>query len=280
MEKQVKSISSETDKSYTDLKKYLSSLDSAAIAYSGGVDSTLLLYAASQVPGLKLKVYTVKNAMIPEDEVNDAINTAIQFGVDHNLIGIDILSFNSVASNTPERCYHCKTLILKEIMKAASIHGITVILEGTHAGDADDYRPGLKAIHELGVISPLRESGFDKNKIYELSDYLKLPTSGKESYPCLATRIPYGTRIKLEDLKRAEQAEKIIASFGFRRIRARIHGDILRIEVDEKMIAGIASDPVRKELYSVLRDAGFTYITLDLQGYRTGSMNLQIEGQK
>ena len=276
----MKQISAETEKAFNSLKNYLSSLESAAVAYSGGVDSTLLLYTASIIPGLKLKAYTVRNAMIPEEEVTAAVNTAEQFGIDHQVIDIDILSFEKITSNTPERCYHCKTVILKETIKSAAAHGISVILEGTHSGDMNDYRPGLKAINELGVISPLRNSGFDKKRIYELSAYLNLPTSGKESYPCLATRIPYGTRIKLEDLKRAEQAEKIIASFGFRRIRARIHGDILRIEIDEKMIPDIASEPVRQQVYSALREAGFTYVTLDLQGYRTGSMNLQIEGQK
>jgi len=273
----VKQISEETEKAFNCLKKYLSSLESAAVAYSGGVDSTLLLYTASTIPGLKLKAYTVKNAMIPEEEVTAAVNTAEQFGIDHQLINIDILSFEKITSNTPERCYHCKTVILNEIIKSAAAHGISVILEGTHSGDMNDYRPGLKAITELGVISPLRNAGFDKKRIYELSAHLNLPTSRKESYPCLATRIPYGTHIKIEDLKKAEIAEKIIASFGFRKIRARIHGDILRIEVDEKMIPDFTAVPIRKEIYSALQDAGFTYITLDLQGYRTGSMNIQLE---
>jgi len=276
----VKTISSETEKAYTNLKNYLSSLGSAAIAYSGGVDSTLLLYAASKITDLKLKAYTVRNAMIPEDEITDAVAIGKNFGIEHHLIDIDILSFEKIASNTPERCYHCKTVILKEIIGSASGHGISVILEGTHSGDMNDYRPGLKAIKELGVISPLREAGFDKSKIYELSDHLNLPTSGKESYPCLATRIPYGTYIKIEDLKKAELAEKIIADFGFRQIRARIHGDVLRIEIAEKMIAEVTVEPMRKQIYSALRDAGFTYITLDLQGYRTGSMNLNLEGRK
>lgn len=270
-------ISSDTDKAFNNLKNYLSALKSAAVAYSGGVDSTLLLYTASIIPDLKLKAYTVKNAMIPEEEVTAAVNTAKQFGIDHQIIDIDILSFEKITSNTPERCYYCKTVILKEVIKSAAVHGISVILEGSHSGDMNDYRPGLKAINELGVISPLKNAGFDKNRIYELSAYLNLPTSGKESYPCLATRIPYGTHIKIEDLKKAETAEKIIASSGFRNIRARIHGDILRIEVDEKMIPDFTADPVRKKIYSALQNAGFKYITLDLQGYRTGSMNINLK---
>ncbi|HNX23491.1 MAG TPA: ATP-dependent sacrificial sulfur transferase LarE [Spirochaetota bacterium] len=276
----MKTLSLETEKAFNKLKGYLSDLESAAVAYSGGVDSTLLLYTASIIPGLKLRAYTVKNVMIPEDEIDAAVKTGKQFGVAHQLIDVDILSFDNVASNTPERCYYCKTVILEKIINAASDHGIASILEGTHSGDINDYRPGLKAIHELGVISPLRDAGFDKNKIYELSAFLNLPTSGKESYPCLATRIPYGTPITSGHLKKAELAEKIIASFGFSKIRARIHGDILRIEIDEKMIPEITAEPVRKKVYSALQDAGFTYITLDLRGYRAGSMNLILEGQK
>lgn len=274
----MKQISADTDKAFNNLKNYLSSLESAAVAYSGGVDSTLLLYTASIIPDLKLKAYTVKNAMIPEGEVTAAVNTAKQFGIDHHLIDIDILSFEKITSNTHERCYYCKTVILKEIIKSAAAHGIPVILEGSHSGDINDYRPGLKAINELEVISPLKNAGFDKNSIYELSAYLDLPTSGKESYPCLATRIPYETRITIEGLKKAETAEKIIASFGFKKIRARIHGDILRIEVDEKMISAFTAESTRKNICSALQNAGFTYITLDLQGYRTGSMNINLEG--
>ncbi len=276
----MKTISSETEKAYSNLQNYLSTLESAAVAFSGGVDSTLLLYIASTIPGLKLTAYTIKNVLITEEELSAAISIAKKYGIDHHIINIDILSFNRITENSPERCYHCKTVILNKIISAAAENGITKILEGSHSGDLKDYRPGLRAIQELGVISPLKESGFDKNKIYELSAYMNLPTSEKESYPCLATRIPYGTSLTTELLKKAELAEKILTSFGFRQIRARIHGEILRIEVAESMIPDITTSPMRERVYSALRDAGFTYITIDLQGYRTGSMNLNIERHK
>ncbi len=276
----MKNISSETEKNFSALKTYLSTLQSAAVAFSGGVDSTLLLYAASEIPGLELTAYTIKNLLITDEEIASAVDTGIKFNIDHQIIEIDILSYNNITCNSTERCYHCKTVILNKIIYEASKKGITAILEGSHSGDLNDYRPGLKAIHELGVKSPLKEAGFDKQRIYELSAYLNLPTSEKESYPCLATRIPYGTPLTITLLKKAEAAEKILFSFGFRNIRARIHGDILRIEIAGEMIPLIASSPLREQVYSALRDAGFIYITIDLQGYRPGSMNLNMEGNK
>lgn len=270
----MKNISSETEKAYSRLTDFLSTLDSAAISYSGGVDSTLLLYAASRIPGLKVIAYTVKNVLITAKEIAEACSITENFGITHRLIDVDILSYGDIASNPADRCYYCKKTILKEIIQNAAKDGITAVLEGTHSGDFDDYRPGLKAIIELGVQSPLKEAGFDKKMIYELSSCLKLPTSDKESYPCLATRIPYGIPLTEELINKAALAEKIISSFGFRNVRARIHGDVLRIEIDRKMIPDMTTEPVREQIYEALRRAGFVYITLDLLGYRTGSMNV------
>ncbi len=270
-------ISADTEFKFNVLKKYFQTINTAAIAYSGGVDSTLLLYAASLNKDLKLIAYTIKNVMITDEEINSAELTAASLNIKHRIIDLDILSYGNVRENSSERCYHCKTVILNEIIKTAEEEGITTILEGSHSGDMNDYRPGMKAIDELGVISPLKNAGFDKKNIYELSAYLKLPTSEKESYPCLATRIPYGTPLTAELMKRADTAEKILASFGFRQIRARLHGDILRIEIAEEMIPEIASPVIRKKVFTELKRAGFKYITLDLLGYRTGSMNIITE---
>lgn len=273
-------LSSEVEKKYNFLNNYLSTLKSAALAFSGGVDSTLLLYAAELIPDLNLTAYTIKSEMITNEEVNFAISIITAKKIKHRIIDIDILSYKGVMENSTERCYHCKTIILNEIISAASSDGINTILEGSHSGDMNDYRPGMKAIEELGVLSPLKISGFDKKDIYELSAYLKLPTAKKESYPCLATRIPYGTPLTSELLNKAEIAEKILATFGFRKIRARIHGDILRIEVEEDMISELASPALREKVFLELKKKGFKYITLDLQGYRTGSMNINIEEQQ
>jgi len=268
----VKTLSIETEKCFSDLKNYFLVLESAAVAWSGGVDSTLLLYVASLTPG-----FTAKTALMPDYEIASAITLGEKFRITHNIINLDILSFKKITDNSRERCYHCKTIILSRIISEATEQKITTVLEGSHLGDDKDYRPGIKAINELGVKSPLKDCGFDKSRIYELSAYLNLPTSEKDSYPCLATRIPYGTQISLELLKKATQAEVVLSSFGFRNIRARIHGDILRIEVAENMIPELTSSPTREKVCSALLETGFTYITLDLQGYRTGSMNLKIE---
>jgi len=273
----MKLISPETENAFNKLKKFLESIDSAAIAYSGGADSGLLLYLASVTPGLKIHAYTANNIMMPEDEIQSAVDFIKRFNINHKIIDMDILSFDQIRINQPDRCYHCKKIILKKIIEEASTCGITTVLEGSHSGDIHDFRPGLKAISELGVFSPLKDADFSREMIHELSGYFSLPSCGKESYPCLATRIPTGTPITPEQLKKAETAEKIIKSFGFRQVRARIHGNILRIEVAENMIQDIISPQIRNKLYENLINAGFTFITLDLKGYRTGSMNLNIE---
>lgn len=270
----MKKISHKTETNFTNLTNYLSTLKSAAIAYSGGVDSTLLLHIASTIPGLKVTAFTVKNALVPGGEILSALTFVKNSGIEYRLIDIDIFSYNDITCNSTERCYYCKTVLMEKIISASEEYGINTVLEGSHLDDTYDYRPGMKAIENLGIITPLKNAGFDKAAIYELSEYLDLPTSKKESLPCLATRIPYGTPLTPESLQRAELAEKILASFGFRQIRARIHGEILRIEIAENMIPEISNQPMRGEIISALKKAGFIYITVDLQGYRTGSMNI------
>lgn len=275
----LKVFSRETEKKYTALKNILSTLESAAVAYSGGVDSTLLLYTASEIAGLKLMAYTIKSALVPEHEIASAVDFVNKYSIPHQIIFIDLFSFTNITTNSPERCYYCKKNIFKTIIDTAASAGIKSILEGSHIEDLDDYRPGLKALRELGVKSPLRDAGFSKNNIHDLSSYLNLTSAGKESYSCLATRIPYGTPLTKQLLQRVELAERILSSFGFRNVRARIHGEILRIEIDEKMISEITASPVREQLYNTLHKAGFIYITVDLQGYRSGSMNLVLKEQ-
>lgn len=270
----MKSISIETENALNSLKQFLESISSAAVAFSGGSDSGLLLYLASVTPGLILKAYTINSIMIPEDEIKSAVSFTHKFHIDHTIIDMDILSNKQIKSNMSDRCYHCKKIILKKIINEANRAGIITVLEGSHSGDTADFRPGLKAIRELGVISPLKDAGFDREKINELSAYLSLPSCGKESYSCLATRIPTGTPLTPELLKKAEAAEIIIKSFGFKNVRARIHGNILRIEVAENILQDIISPGIRKSLYDELKNEGFTFITLDILGYRTGSMNL------
>ena len=275
----MKKLSPKTEQCYRNLKEYLANFESAAISYSGGVDSTLLLYVASTIPDLRLMAYTVKSEIIPADEVSFAVTMAEKFTVDHHILNEDILAADDVRENSAQRCYHCKKIILSRVISAASEHNIKTVFEGSHFEDAMDYRPGLKAIEELRVLSPLKAAGFNKSKIYEMSSHFELPTSNRESYTCLATRIPYLTPITVDLLKKTEDAEKILSGLGFKKVRARIHGDILRIEVDIKQIHDITDPKVREKIYEAMSKIGFSYITLDLQGYRTGSMNINIGEQ-
>ncbi|MCL1864946.1 MAG: ATP-dependent sacrificial sulfur transferase LarE [Spirochaetes bacterium] len=274
----MKELSPETEQCYNKLKEYLANFESAAVSYSGGADSSLLLYAASTVQNLRLIAYTVNSEIIPDDEIVFAISLGEKFKVNHYILNEKILASDEVRENSPQRCYYCKKIILRRVISAALEHNIKTVFEGSHFGDTMDYRPGLKAIEELNVLSPLKETGFDKAKIYELSSYLQLPTSNRESYPCLATRIPYWTPITVDLLKKTEDAEKILSSLGFKKIRARIHGDILRIEVDPLMIHDITVPETREKIYEAMSKIGFSYITLDLKGYRIGSMNINVGG--
>jgi len=272
----MKTLSPETQKCYHNLKEYLASFESAVVSYSGGVDSTLLLYVASTVPNLRLVAYTVKSEIIPDEEIELAVSIGKKYNINHHVLNENILAVNEVSENSALRCYYCKKIILGRVISAAAEHDIKTVFEGSHFEDTMDYRPGLKAIEELKVLSPLKETGFNKAKIYELSAYFDLPTSNRESYACLATRIPYSTRITVDLLKKTEEAEKILSALGFKKVRARIHGEILRIEVDPAMIHDMTEPNVREKIYETMSKLGFSYITLDLKGYRTGSMNINI----
>jgi uncharacterized protein len=272
-------LSPETEQCYLNLKEYMAEYESAAVSYSGGVDSTLLLYVASTIPNLRLIAYTIKSEIIPDDEIEFAVSIVKKYNINHYVLNENILAADKITENSAQRCYYCKKIILNKVKLAASEYSIKTVFEGSHFEDTMDYRPGLKAIEELNVLSPLKETGFNKAKIYELSSYLQLPTSNRESYPCLATRIPYMTRITVDLLKKAEDAEKILSSLGFKKVRARIHGDILRIEIDPAMIHDITAPDVREKIYEAMSKIGFSYITLDLKGYRTGSMNINLGEQ-
>ncbi|MDR2360772.1 MAG: ATP-dependent sacrificial sulfur transferase LarE [Oscillospiraceae bacterium] len=262
---------------YEKLKTELESYGSAAIAFSGGVDSTFLLCAAKDVLGDKCIAVTAKSCSFPERELKEAADYAAQIGVKHIIVDSEELDIDGFASNPENRCYLCKNELFTKIKAVAAKHGIAEIAEGSNLDDNGDYRPGLQAVAEHGVKSPLRAVGLGKAEIREISRELGLPTWDKQSFACLSSRFPYGTSITAERLRQIDKAEQYLLDLGLKQVRVRHHGTLARIETDEPGFATLAELPVRRKLYAEFKRIGFVYTAIDLLGYRTGSMN---EGMK
>ena len=261
------------DEKYEKLTSHLRRLGRVAVAFSGGVDSSFLLAAATETLGAGNTVgITVDSPALPRHELEDAVNLAARIGARHIILESPDIE-DEVRKNPADRCYHCKKFEFGSILEEASRLGFPHVLDGSNADDTGDYRPGMKAVKELAVVSPLLEAGLTKNDIRELSREMGLPTWDKPAYACLYSRIPYGQEIKIEDLFRIEQSEKFLIKKGFRTSRVRCHGDIARIEVGRGESAKLMEEPLRSELIAALKECGFRYVTLDLEGYRTGSMN-------
>lgn len=268
-------LSDETEKCMESLNSILSVYSKAAIAFSGGIDSTLLLEAAYRMKSLEIFAVTVKSPLTPRKETDAAMEFLKLRNINFILIEADILSEKKISSNLPDRCYHCKKYIFTAIIKTAEERGFPVILDGTHSEDLEDYRPGLKALSELGIISPLKEAGFRKENIRELARYHDLSNWNIEASPCLATRIPSGTEIIETDLRRIEKGEAFLKETGFTSVRLRIHGNIARIEIPASQFDALTNSVLRKRITDYIKSLGFDYVALDLDGYRTGSMNLR-----
>ncbi|WP_033426660.1 MULTISPECIES: ATP-dependent sacrificial sulfur transferase LarE [Thermoanaerobacter] len=255
------------------LKSYIKELGSLAVAYSGGVDSTFLIKVAYDVLGDKALAVTARSSTYPEREFNEAIKYIQEIGARHIAITSEELDVDGFSSNPIDRCYYCKKELFQKVWKVAKENGIDHIADGSNYDDLNDYRPGMKAAQELKVVSPLKFAKLTKKDIRALSKEMGLPTWNKPSFACLASRIPYGQLITREKLSMIDKAENFLIELGFRQLRVRHHGNIARIELGEKDYEKILNRDLMKKIAAKLKDIGFTYVTLDLEGYRTGSMN-------
>jgi uncharacterized protein len=256
---------------YTNLIAYLRGLGNIAVAFSGGVDSTFLLVAAKEAVKENLVAFTVRAPYIANWEIEESIELCNSLGIHHKIIDAPIPE--EIRNNPVDRCYLCKRKIFSTLIEAAGNEGIKYVLDGTNHDDPSDHRPGLKALRELGVISPLLEMKISKAEIREFSKKMGLPTWDKPPYACLLTRLPHGTEIKPDELMRIERGEKYLMDLGYRAVRVRSHGDLARIETDQEIIPDITSRRISQQITAKFREIGFTYVTIDLEGYRTGSFN-------
>jgi uncharacterized protein len=260
------------EEKYEALLRLIGAQGSAAVAFSGGVDSSFLCYAAAAALGDRTAAITVVSPMLPKSEIDGAAVFAAKVGIKHILVEEAEID-EEVAANPKERCYFCKKIEFGNILRAAKERGIDTVLDGSNMDDLGDYRPGLKALEELRIQSPLREVKLTKAEIRELSRRFELPTWDKPAFACLASRIPYGERIDKEKLSRVEKAEAALRFFGFRQFRVRSHDRIARIEVAPEERRRFFDEQVLDSISQTLKSYGFLYVAFELEGYVMGNMN-------
>ena len=261
------------------LKEILRSWEHVAVAFSGGVDSTFLLKTAKDALGNRVLAVTARSLSFPKRELDEAAAFCARNGIEHVIVDSEELDIDGFSKNPVNRCYLCKTELFTKIRAIAHRRGIMHIAEGSNADDPGDFRPGMRAVAEQGILSPLRMAGLNKADIRQLSKELGLPTWNKQSFACLSSRFPYGESITPEKLRMVDKAEQFLLDRGFHQVRVRHHGNLARIETDEAGFSAMADAALRREIDEKFRELGFSYVSLDLRGYRTGSMNETLSEQ-
>lgn len=279
MRRKITDLTEATQKKFDNLNDILSDMGKVLVAFSGGVDSTFLLAAAKNVLGEDVLAVIASSETYPQREIEDAKKIAQEMGIRYIEIHTSELENPNFSKNPPQRCYYCKQELFSKLKEIAQDESIPYVLDGSNFDDTDDFRPGLTAAKELGIRSPLKEAELRKDEIRVLSKELDLNTWDKPSLACLSSRFPYYTEIRKESLKQVGQAEDFLRNLGFTQVRVRHYEQIARIEIEREEFPRLMEEAVREKVVEEFKRLGYTYISLDLAGYRTGSMNESLSEQ-